>query len=51
MFYGRDGKQYSIGDFIQEVDTYICWYRSNRIKSTLGGTSRLDYRRSIGISV
>lgn len=37
MFYGRDWEQYNIDDFIQEIDTYIHWYRSNRIKSTLRG--------------
>ena len=51
MFYGRNWDEYSIDDFIQEVDTYIHWYRSDRIKSTLGGLSPLDYRRSIGIAV
>ena len=51
MFYGRNWDEYSIDDFIQEVDAYIHWYRSDRIKSTLGGLSPLDYRRSIGIAV
>ena len=51
MSCGRNWDEYSINDFIQEVDTYIRWYRSDRIKSTLGGLSPLDYRRSIGIAV
>ena len=51
MFYGQTWDEYSIDDFIQEVDAYIHWYRSDRIKSTLGGLSPLDYRRSIGIAV
>lgn len=51
MFYGHNWNQYSIDDFIQEIDSYIHWYRSDRIKSTLGGLSPLDYRRSIGIAV
>ena len=51
MFYGRNWDEYSIDDFIQEIDTYIHWYRKDRIKSTLGGLSPLDYRRSIGIAV
>ena len=51
MFYGRNWDEYSIDDFIQEIDTYIHWYRNDRIKSTLGGLSPLDYRRSIGIAV
>lgn len=53
MFYGHNWDQCSIDELIQEIDAYIHWYRSNRIKSTLVGTqsSRLDYRRSKGIAV
>ena len=32
-------------------DSYMCWYCKDRIKSTLGGLSFLDDRRSIGIAV
>ena len=51
MFYGHNWDDYSIDEFIQEVDEYIHWYCSDRIKSTLGGLSPLDYRRSIGVGV
>lgn len=51
MFYGRNWDQYSIEEFIQEVDDYMHWYCKDRIKSTLGGLSPLDYRRSIGVAV
>lgn len=51
MFYGHNWDDYSIDEFIQEVDDYIHWYCSDRIKSTLGGLSPLDYRRSIGVGV
>ncbi|WP_416387595.1 IS3 family transposase [Blautia producta] len=51
MFSGHNWDQYSIDDFIQELDSYIHWYRSGRIKLTLGGLSPLEYRRSIGIAV
>jgi len=51
MFYGRNWDQYSIEEFIQEVDEYMHWYCKDRIKSTLGGLSPLDYRRSIGVAV
>lgn len=51
MFYGRNWDDYSIDDFIQEIDTYIHWYCSDRIKSILGGLSPLDHRRSIGVRV
>ncbi len=51
MFYGRNWDQYSIDEFIQEVDEYMHWYCKDRIKSTLGGLSPLDYRRSMGVAV
>ena len=41
----------SIEEFIQEINGYMGWYCKDRIKSTLGGLSPLDYRRSIGIAV
>lgn len=51
MFYGRNWNQCSIEEFIQEVDEYMHWYCKDRIKSTLGRLSPLDYRRSIGVAV
>lgn len=51
MFYGRNWDNYSIDDFIREIDNYMHWYCKDRIKSTLGGLSPLDYRRSIGVNV
>lgn len=51
MFYGHDWDEYSIEEFIQEINSYMGWYCKDRIKSTLGGLSPLDYRRSIGIAV
>ena len=51
MFYGHNWDEYSIEEFIQEINGYMRWYCKDRIKSTLGGLSPLDYRRSIGIAV
>lgn len=51
MFYGHDWDEYSIEEFIHEINGYMSWYCKDRIKSTLGGLSPLDYRRSIGIAV
>lgn len=48
MFYGRNWNKYSIEEFIQEVDDYMHWYCKERNKSTLGGLSPLEYRRSMG---
>ena len=51
MFYGHDWDESSIEEFIHEINGYMSWYCKDRIKSTLGGLSHLDYRRSIGIAV
>lgn len=51
MLYGHNWNQYSINEFIQEIDSYIHWYHSDRIKSTLGELNPLDHRRSIGIAI
>jgi transposase InsO family protein/transposase-like protein len=51
MFYGHNWDECSVDEFIQEVDSYMHWYCTDRIKSTLGGLSPLDYRRSIGVGV
>jgi transposase InsO family protein len=51
MFYSRNWDECSVDEFIQEVDSYMHWYCTDRIKSTLGGLSPLDYRRSIGVGV
>ena len=49
MFYGYNWDDYSIDEFIQEVNDYMQWYCRDRIKTTLGGLSPLDYRRGIGV--
>lgn len=51
FFYDKDWSDYSIDEFIRELDNYIYWYCEDRIKITLGGLSPLDYRRSMGIAV
>ncbi len=51
MFYGHNWDSYSIADFIREVEDYLKWYCTKRIKSTLGGLSPLDYRRRLGVAV
>lgn len=51
MFYGYNWDEYTIDEFIQEVDDYMRWYREERIKATLGGLSPLDYRRSMCVTV
>lgn len=51
MFYNKNWNDTTLEDFIQEVDQYMRWYRSDRIKLSLGGLSPLNYRRRIGAAV
>lgn len=51
MFYGRNWDSYDINQFIAELDSYMVWYCKDRIKSTLGGISPLEYRRRLGYAV
>ena len=51
FFYDKDWSDYSIDEFIRELNNYIYWYCEDRIKITLGGLSPLNYRRSMGIAV
>lgn len=51
MFYGYNWDNCSIEEFIRKIDNYMNWYCKDRIKTTLGGLSPLDYRRSIGVGV
>ncbi len=51
MFYERNWENISLNDFKVEIETYINWFRNERIKMSLGGLSPLDYRRSKGYAV
>ena len=51
MFYNRNWDEISIEDFIKEVEQYMNWYSTDRIKISLGGLSPLNYRRRIGVTV
>ena len=51
MFYGRNWSNSTLDDLIQAINKYMIWYRTSRIKSTLGGFSPLEYRRRIGVGV
>lgn len=51
MFYGRNWNNVSLESFIQSVNEYICWYRKDRIKMSLGGLSPLEYRRRKGYAM
>ena len=51
MFYGRNWDDYTIQEFIAELDSYMRWYCKDRIKLTLGGRSPLKYRKEMGVAV
>ena len=38
------------GDFINELNSYIDWYNTKRIKKSLGYMSPVEYRHSLGLS-
>ena len=51
MFYGRNWSNSTLDDLIRAINKYMNWYRTSRIKSTLGGLSPLEYRRRLGVCV
>ena len=50
LFYPRDWQTTTIEQFIQAVDSYICWYNEKRIKISLGSLSPVEYRESLGLT-
>lgn len=49
FYYHRDWRNTSVEDFIKQLNDYIMWYNSKRIKSSLGYKSPIDYRKSLGL--
>lgn len=49
FFYHRDWRDITADEFIAELDGYLRWYCTDRIKISLGGMSPLNYRRSLGL--
>ena len=50
LFYPRDWKATTIGQFIEVVDSYIRRYNEKRIKISLGSLSPIEYRQSLGLA-
>ena len=50
MFYGRSWIGVTMEDFINELNSYIDWYNTKRIKKSLGYMSPVEYRHSLGLS-
>jgi transposase InsO family protein len=49
MFYQKDWKDITIEQFIQAIDSYICWYNEKRIKFLLDHSARSSTERALGI--
>ena len=49
MFYGRSWDGVSVEEFIQQLNRCLEWYNERRIKISLGSTSPMEYRRSLGL--
>lgn len=49
MFYGRSWMDISMEAFIDEINSYINWYNTKRIKQSLGYMSPTEYRHSLGL--
>ena len=50
MYYGRSWFGVTVDQFVESLNAYIHWYNEKRIKSSLGGMSPIEYRKSIGWS-
>ena len=50
MFYGRSWVGVSMDAFIHEINSYIEWYNTKRIKQSLGYMSPAEYRHSLGLT-
>lgn len=48
MFYPGHWNEFSIEEFMAEVDCYIRWYNQKRIKESLGYLSPVEYRQKLG---
>lgn len=50
MFYGCSWVGVPMDDFINEINSYIEWYNTKRIKQSLGYMSPVEYRHSLGLT-
>ena len=50
MFYGRSWIDVSMEAFIDEINSYINWYNTKRIKQSLDYMSPVEYRHSLGLT-
>lgn len=50
FFYGRDWTGVTMERFMELLDEYLVWYRDERIKSSLGYRSPMQYRKDLGLA-
>ena len=50
FFYNCTWTNTTTDDFITQLNDYIIWYNTKRIKESLGYKSPIDYRKSLGLS-
>ena len=50
MFYNKDWPGVNIFEFMQELNDYISRYNEDRIKTSLGNLSPVEYRRKLGFA-
>ena len=50
FFYNRTWTNTTTDDFITQLNDYIIWYNTKRIKESLGYKSPIDYRKSLHLS-
>lgn len=50
FFYNRSWNKITTNEFIKQLNDYIVWYNTKRIKESLGYMSPVDYRKSLGLS-
>lgn len=49
FYYHRNWENISAKEFMKQLNDYIMWYNSKRIKSSLGYKSPIEYRKSLGL--
>lgn len=49
MFYCQDCTGVKISEFIDILNSYLLWYNTKRIKTSLGNMSTWEYRHSLGM--
>ena len=49
LFHNRDWTGVGFEEFVRELDTYMVWYRDERVVKALGWRTIREYREEIGV--